>query len=122
MGHTRNNMPRPDKIIMIGPCKVAIFRNRILRNGEEILVPKVKFEVRYKDKRTGKWKGTPCMTVPEIPKAILALQKAYEWLVSTKHDGVLPSRTPSLSLSAMQPVNSDLSASDRPPLRNVYKP
>lgn len=81
MGNTRN-MPPPEKIFMIGQCKAAIFRNLIVRNGQEFTVPKVKFEIRFKDKRTGRWQGTSCMTLPEIPKAILVLQKAFEYLVN----------------------------------------
>ena len=77
-------MPKPEKIFMIGPCKAAIFRNIIVKNGEEFQMPKVKFEIRFKDKRSGKWKGTSCMTLPEISKAILVLQKAYEYLVTQK--------------------------------------
>jgi hypothetical protein len=62
-------MPKPEKIFMIGPCKAAIFRNLVFKNGQEISVAKVKFEVRFKDRRTGRWKGTSCMTIPELPKA-----------------------------------------------------
>jgi hypothetical protein len=77
-------MAKPEKIFMIGPCRVAIFRNMVSFLGKTTELPKVKFEVRYRDKRSGKWKGTSTMTIPEIPKAILALEKAYEYLTD-KH-------------------------------------
>ena len=77
-------MSKPEKIIMVGPCRAAIFRNQVMIFGKQIIMPKVKFEVRYKDKRSGKWKGTSCMTIHELPKAILALQKAYEYLTTRK--------------------------------------
>ena len=41
---------------------------------------KVPLEVRYRDK-AGQWKGTNSLALNEIPKAILALQKAYEYLM-----------------------------------------
>ena len=69
----------PEKIIMVGPCRVSIFRNICFKDGKEIEIPKVVLEVRYKDKQ-GRWRGTQGMTLREIPKAILALQKAFEYL------------------------------------------
>jgi hypothetical protein len=70
---------RPEKIIMVGPCRVSIFRNTCLKDGKEIEIPKVLLEVRYKD-RQGKWRGTHSLALHEIPKAILALEKAFEYL------------------------------------------
>jgi len=51
----------------------------MMKDGQEIEIPKVVLEVRYKDKQ-GRWRGTQGMTLREIPKAILALQKAFEYL------------------------------------------
>ncbi|MDD5677070.1 MAG: hypothetical protein PHW60_03640 [Kiritimatiellae bacterium] len=50
-----------------------------MKDGKEIELPKVVLEVRYRDK-TGHWRSTSAMTLREIPKAILALQKAFEYL------------------------------------------
>jgi len=69
----------PEKIIMVGPCRVSIFRNVVLVDGKNVEIPKVVLEVRYKDKN-GRWRGTQGMTLREIPKAILGLQKAFEYL------------------------------------------
>ena len=66
---------------MVGPCRASVFRNIVLVDGKEIEIPKVVLEVRYKDKH-GQWRGTQGMTLREIPKAILALQKAFEYLVN----------------------------------------
>ena len=71
----------PEKIIMVGPCRVTIFRNTCLKDGKEIEIPKVVLEVRYKDKH-GRWRGTQGITLREIPKAILALEKAFEYLMN----------------------------------------
>ena len=73
----------PIKMIMIGNCRVSIFRNLVVKDGKEIELPKVVLEVRYRDK-TGRWRSTQAMTLREIPKAILALQKAFEHLASQK--------------------------------------
>jgi len=79
-------MAKPEKIIMVGPCRASVFRNVIHKDGKQFELPKVVFELRFKDKRDGKWKGTNTLTATEIPKAILALQKAFEYLVSKKQD------------------------------------
>ena len=76
---------RPEKIIMIGPCRVSIFRNVCLIDGKDVEIPKVLLEVRYKD-RYGKWNGTHSLSLHEIPKAILALQKAFEYLTTASRN------------------------------------
>ena len=40
-------------------------------------------EVRYKDKG-GRWKGTQGITLREIPKAILPLEKAFRYLTDNE--------------------------------------
>ncbi|MDD5519530.1 MAG: hypothetical protein PHI84_01795 [Kiritimatiellae bacterium] len=49
--------------------------------GKDVEIPKVVLEIRYKD-RNGIWRSTPGITVRELPKAILALQQAYDYLLS----------------------------------------
>jgi hypothetical protein len=84
-----SNTP-PEKIIMVGSCRVSIFRNLVWKDGQEIQIPKVILEVRFKDKN-GRWRGTSGVGLRELPKAILALQKAFEYL--TDHDsGLSPDR------------------------------
>ena len=70
----------PEKIIMIGPCRVSIFRNLVWKDGVEVEIPKLLLEVRYKD-RHGRWQGTSAIGLRELPKAILALQKAFDYLM-----------------------------------------
>jgi len=77
----------PEKIIMVGPCRVSIFRNLIVKDGQEFEIPKVVLEIRYRDKQ-GQWRSASALSLREIPKAILALQKAFDYLVTAvKHDG-----------------------------------
>jgi hypothetical protein len=78
-GNMRNT--RPAHVIFVSPCKVSIFRNVFVKDGKRIELPKVVLEVRYRD-RHGNWKGTSGITLRELPKAILALQKAYDYLMS----------------------------------------
>ena len=76
----RNNSP--EKIIMVGPCRVSIFRNLVTtKDGTEIELPKVVLEVRYRDKQ-GRWHSASAISLRELPKGILALQKAFEFLTS----------------------------------------
>jgi len=76
-------MVAPEKVIMVGPCRASIFRNVIHKDGKRLELPKVDFQVRYKT-QNGQWRGTSSLTKDEIPKAILALQKAFDYLMSKK--------------------------------------
>jgi len=46
-------------------------------------LPKVVIEVRYKDKQD-QWNGTNSLSLNDLPKAIQALQKAFEYLMEHK--------------------------------------
>ena len=76
-------MPRPEVSFKVGAVRAAIFRNQIMRGTQAINIGKVLLEVRYKD-RDGNWKSASSMSANEIPKAILVLQKAYEYLLTHK--------------------------------------
>lgn len=76
-------MAKPEKVFKVGAVRASIFRNTIEKNGKSIPLPKVAIEVRYKDK-TGQWQGTNSLSLNDLPKAILALQKAFEYLMEHK--------------------------------------
>ena len=76
-------MSKPIKVFMVGACRASIFMNLIEKSGKQIQMPKVIFQVRYRDKQ-GQWKGTNSLGLNDLPKAILALQKAYEYLTDRK--------------------------------------
>ena len=76
-------MPKPETVFKVGAVRAAVFRNTIEKNGQSIQLPKVVIEVRYKDK-TGQWNGTNSLSINDLPKAILALQKAFEYLMEHK--------------------------------------
>jgi len=77
-------MSKPEKVFKMGAVRASIFRNIIERGGQSIPLAKVIIEVRYKDK-SGEWKGTNSLSLNELPKAIAALQKAYEYLLEHRN-------------------------------------
>ena len=82
-------MSKPEKVFKAGPVRASIFQNSVNRNGREIVFPKVVIEVRYRDK-AGNWNGTNSLSLNDLPKAILALQKAYEYLMDQKSQSPKP--------------------------------
>jgi hypothetical protein len=76
-------MSKPETVFKIGAVRASIFKNILQKNGQTLELPKVVIEVRYKDK-TGQWQGTNSLSINDIPKAILALQKAFEHLTERK--------------------------------------
>ena len=79
-------MSKPEIIFKVGPVRVAVFKNIIQKDGKSIQLPKVALEVRYRDKKTGTWKSTNSLSINDIPKAVTALQKAFEYLTTQKPD------------------------------------
>ena len=75
-------MVKPETVFKIGAVRASVFKNIFEKAGQTIELPKVVLEVRFKDKKTNQWKGTNSLSINDIPKAILALQQAYEYLMS----------------------------------------
>lgn len=76
---------KPETVFKVGAVRASIFQNTGMNNGKEITFPKIVLEVRYKD-RNGQWQGTNSLSLNDLPKAILALQQAFEHLLSRKQD------------------------------------
>ena len=76
-------MTKPEKVFKVGPVRASIFRNPVQQNGKTFMLPKAVIEVRYKDK-SGQWKGTNSLSLNDLPKAMLALQSAYAYLLENK--------------------------------------
>ena len=74
-------MAKPEKVFKMGAVRAAVFRNELQRDGQTVPIRKVVIEVRYKDK-AGQWQGTNSLSLNDLPKAITALQQAYEYLLS----------------------------------------
>ena len=74
-------MAKPEIVFKMGAVRASVFQNIIQHQGKSVPLPKVVLEVRYRDKE-GNWQGTNSLSVNEVPKAIIALQRAYEYILS----------------------------------------
>jgi hypothetical protein len=73
-------MAKPEKRFKCGGCDASVFENEIGTSTGKAKVKKVSFQKRYK-RSDGEWASTNSLDLNDIPKAILVLQKAYEYLV-----------------------------------------
>jgi len=78
-------MARPEKSFKCGGCEAAVFENEVVKGGKTIAIKKVAFQKRYKN-ANGEWDSTHSLDINDIPKAILVLNKAYEYLVARNDD------------------------------------
>ena len=70
---------KPEKKFQAGNIEVSIFENEIQHNGKTIKVKKVAFQKRYKSDQG--WKTTYSLDINDIPKALICLKNAFEYLV-----------------------------------------
>ena len=78
-------MAQPEKRFKAGSCEAAIFENEIVRDGHTVTVKKAAIQKRYKT-QDDEWKSTYSLDKNDIPKMMLALLKAYEYLTLSDHD------------------------------------
>jgi hypothetical protein len=77
---------RPVKSFRSGAINVSIWENETINaEGVPTSYKTVSFDRRYKDKN-GEWKSTNSLRANDLPKAVLILQKAYEYLVLTESE------------------------------------
>ena len=96
-----NNTNKPVKEIRVGAVRAAIWSNqRHTGNGQTFNSQKVQLERIYKD-ASGNFASTGSLDVTDIPKAILALKKAYEFCVL---DGTEPSPSPAPQSQPVKPI------------------
>lgn len=76
-----NGNAKPVKKIKVGAIDAAVWKNTIkqAKSDAEIVSFSVTMERRYKG-QDGEWQGTNSYRINDIPKAVLALQKAYEFI------------------------------------------
>jgi hypothetical protein len=73
----------PEARWQIGSISVSVFQNEARKtNGETFPVRKIVMQKTFRDD-SGNYRNTNSLDVSEIPKAILALEKAYEHCVLT---------------------------------------
>ena len=71
---------QPEKKFRAGGISVAVWKNESKDSkGVSREFRSVSFEKGYKDK-SGEWKSTNSLHASDIPKAIVVLSKAYEYL------------------------------------------
>lgn len=71
---------KPIKEYKVSGVRVAIWtNNRKNAEGKVFLTHKIQIERAYKD-ANGKFKTTSCLDTDDIPKAVLALNKCYEFI------------------------------------------
>ena len=76
-------MSKPEKRFRCGSCEAAIFENEINRNGKAMKLKKAVIQKRYKT-ADDEWKSTYSLDKNDIPKMMLVLSKAYEYLTMGK--------------------------------------
>ena len=76
----------PEKKFRAGAISATIWLNKGQRaNGELSEYRTISLERVYKDK-TGNWQSTNSFRINDLPKAAVALQRAYEHLVLNEQD------------------------------------
>lgn len=76
-------MAQPEKRFEASPCSAAVFVNEIATEQGKKQLRSVALQRSYKDK-DGKFQATSTFGVNDIPKAIVVLQHAYEYLLEKK--------------------------------------
>lgn len=69
----------PEKKFRAGAVAATVWSNETVRDGKKISYKTISFERSYKDKDDA-WKQTNSLRTTDIPKAVLVLSKAYEYL------------------------------------------
>ena len=77
-------MAQPEIVFRHGSCSASIFTNEYERGEDKFSVKSVAFQRSYRDKE-GKWQTSSSLKVNDIPKAVLVLNKAFEYLTSNGH-------------------------------------
>ena len=78
-------MSQPEIVFRHGACSAAVFVNEVTRGEDAFKVRTVSFQRRYRD-CNGEWQSSSSLGVNDIPKAILVLQKSFEFLTSNGAD------------------------------------
>lgn len=84
-GGLNEKMTKPIEKFQYGAVSCAVWKNEHKVNGKLIVSISVTIDRAYKDKE-GEWKHTDFLGVNDIPKAILALNEAYQYMVSGDKD------------------------------------
>lgn len=82
-----NENAKPVKKFAAGTIHAAIWKNILpLSGGSDNVMMSVTLERRYKD-REGHWQSSGSLRVNDVPKAVLLLNKAFDFLTTTAEGG-----------------------------------
>ncbi|MFC1723482.1 hypothetical protein ACFL0V_05065 [Nanoarchaeota archaeon] len=73
----------PEKKFRAGAISATVWRNIHEKDGRSFEVRSIKVERNYKDKETDEWKSTDYLRAMDLPKAVVLLGKAYEYIIMT---------------------------------------
>ena len=95
---------KPEKKFKAGAVSATVWLNQSVKDGKAVEYRTISIERVYRDKNE-EWKYTGSLRVNDLPKACLALQKAYEYIV-------LKSETSDLPTTISAGVPADVSSSN----------
>ena len=71
----------PEKRFSTGAIQATVWRNNLKsKNGDPVEYRTISFDRRYKDKE-GNWQSTKTLRIADLPKAVVVLNKAFEYAV-----------------------------------------
>ncbi len=77
-------MSQPEITFRHGSCSASVFQNEYARGDERFAVRTVSFQRRYRGK-SGDWQTSNNLRANDIPRAVLVLNKAFEYMTSNGH-------------------------------------
>jgi len=80
-------MARPEKKFKVGGCTASVFANQVNTIAGKALIKSVSLQKTFKNK-DGNFQSNSTFGANDLPKAILALSKAYEYLVLEENEVV----------------------------------
>ncbi len=76
---------RPERVFSTGAVHVSVWKNESVKDGNKSEFRTISLQRRYTDKN-GEWKSTSTLRVNDLPRAALALNKAFEYIVMKGQD------------------------------------
>ena len=77
---------KPEKTFHTGAINVCVWKNdSVSKDGSKSEFRTISIQRRYADK-SGEWKSTNSFRINDLPRAALALNKAFEYLVMKGQD------------------------------------
>ncbi|MCX8146869.1 MAG: hypothetical protein N3D84_00160 [Candidatus Woesearchaeota archaeon] len=75
----------PEKKFKAGAVSATVWKNIGQRDGKTVEFRTISIDRRYMDKNNS-WQSTSSLRLNDLPKAVVVLQQAYEYLVLKEQD------------------------------------